>query len=66
MQTLRLRRSDQRIMRDRQQIFGHKPDGILRSHPVQTIETAHIYGTGEGSEGAFPAKIEVSIEITER
>src|SRR6266446_10347363 len=65
MQALRLGVRDQRIMRNRKQVFRHEPDGLLRGHPVERIETAHVDGPGKSSQRSLPSLIEVHIEITE-
>src|ERR1700691_3429387 len=66
MQALRLGWSDERIMRNGQQIFSHKPHWLLRSHPLERIEAAHVHGPGKSPQRSLSAQIEVCVEITER
>src|SRR6266446_2715456 len=53
-------------MRDGQQVLRDEPDWLLRRHPVEVVETAHLDGPGEGPQGALSELIEVHLKITER
>src|ERR1700687_4935363 len=66
MQPLRLGARDQRIVRNRQQVLRHEPDGLLRGHPVERIETAHVDRPGKSSQRSLPPQIEVHVKVTER
>src|SRR5260370_41808896 len=66
MQPLRLGARDQRIMRNRKQVLRHEPDGLLRGHPLEGIETAHADGPGKSSHRSLPPLIEIHAEITDR
>ena len=53
-------------MPDLAKMFGNKPDRLVGSHPMQTIEPCQIYRAGIPPECALESEIEVNVEIAHR
>src|ERR1039458_1075628 len=61
MQTLGLGASNQRIVRNSQQVFRHEPDGLLGNHALQRIETPHMDGPRKSPQRSLSPQIEAPI-----
>lgn len=47
-------------------MFGHKPDRLLRGHPLLAIKSREVHRARVTPQGAFESEIEVGVKITER
>ena len=47
-------------------MFGNKPDRLVGSHPMKTIEPCQIYRAGIAPQCALESEIEVNVEIAHR
>ena len=48
------------------QVPGNEPDGLIRRHPIEMIETSQVHRTRIGAEGALESEIEIDVEVTHR
>ncbi len=51
------------VVMDRQQVVGYEPKRLFSRHPLQPIESGHVYRAGKSTQGALSTQIEEDIEI---
>ena len=63
MQALGHTGPQQFVMVDFEQVIHDKPNGLLRRHPLQMIETVQVYRARECTHGSLAPEIEIQIEV---